>query len=252
MPVGALFDILASLFSLIAVVLLIDQHYHKPRPYKMMWAIGLLAYGIAPIASSAGIIGHWNITTYDIWYYFGGILSAIFLGLGSFYLLGPRKIADIITAVTVVISLYAAIRIISFPVPEHTLKLLAASPTSTVENVKQFSVFPFDITLCAIILNIPGAIFLFGGAVWSGWNFWRQHQAGYRVLSMAFLALGAVFPSIANGLLRFGISDAAQIGDFLGAVAILVGLMISLDVFAVFRVPFTNVVLYKRHVTQTA
>jgi hypothetical protein len=40
----------------------------------------------------------------------------------------------------------------------------------------------------------------------------------------------------------------AALGEFLGAICILSGLLISLDVFTVFRIPFTHVVLHQRQI----
>jgi Ca2+/Na+ antiporter len=63
---------------------------------------------------------------------------------------------------------------------------------------------------------------------------------------MLLLALGAVFPSILTGLQALGNTSGAALGEFLGALCLLAGLLISLDVFTVFRVPFTHIVLYER------
>jgi Ca2+/Na+ antiporter len=95
-------------------------------------------------------------------------------------------------------------------------------------------------------MNIPGALLLFGGAAWSAWQFWRKRAGGYRLASMILLALGSVFPSILTGLQALGNSSGAALGEFLGALCLLAGLLISLDVFTVFRVPFTRIVLYER------
>jgi hypothetical protein len=246
MPTGAVFELLATIFSWIAVVMLIDQCLSRLRPYTIMWALGLLFYGVSTAAGDVGISAHWSVGVYAVWYYFGGILSAISLGLGTLYLLGPRKVAHFSTAAAAAISVYAAVRILTYTVPATIVAQMAKGTTASIVNVKQFPVLPSDITACAMLMNIPGAMLLFGGAAWSAWTYWRSHQAGYRVVSMMFIALGAVFPGVANGLLRFGVSDAAQLGDVLGAIAFLAGFVVSVDVFVIFRIPFTQITLYKR------
>lgn len=242
----ALFELLAALAAFVAAIFIFDQHLNRPRPYKLMWSLGLLFYGVAAAAAFAGSVGPWTVGEYKVWYYFGGILTAIYLGMGSFYLLGPRRVAHIITGIVVALSLYAAIRIFTYPVDAATAARLAASGTTDVTNVGAFHVLPGDVAAIAIVMNIPGALFLFGGAVWSAWTFWRRHTPGYRVLSMVLLALGAVVPSITTGLQRLGYSGGAALGEFLGALCLLAGLLISLDVFTVFRVPFTHIVLHER------
>jgi hypothetical protein len=242
----ALFELLATICALLAAIFIFDQYLNRPRPYKVMWSLGLLFYGIAAAAAFAGSWGHWTVTDYKVWYYFGGVLTAIYLGLGSFYLLGPRRVAHVITAIVVIISIYALVRIATFSVPAVKAMQIATASTVQVTNVQQFPVLPGDIATVAIIMNIPGAIFLFGGALWSAWTFWRQHTPGYRVISMIFLALGAIFPSILTGLQRLGYSAGAALGEFLGALFLLTGLLISTEVFSTFRVPFTHIVLHER------
>ncbi len=242
----ALFELLAAICALVAAVFIFDQHLHRPRPFKLMWSLGLLFYGIAASAAFAGSASHWTVAEYKTWYFFGGVLTAAYLGLGSFYLLGPRRIANVLAAIAAVISVYAAIRITTYAVSAADSARILTSTTAEVTNVGKFTVLPGDLTVCALLMNIPGALFLFGGAAWSAYTFWRRHAPGYRLVSMALLALGAVFPSILTGLQRLGYSSGAALGEFLGALCLLAGLLISLDVFTVFRVPFTHIVIRER------
>ena len=242
----AIFELLAAICALVAGVFIFDQHLHRPRPYKLMWSLGLFFYGIAAAAAFAGAADHWMVLDYKLWYYFGGIMTAAFLGLGSCYLLAPRRVAHGFAAVMIVLAVYAAVRIAFYTVPPEVAAQIASAPFNDVTNVSKLAVFPGDLTIVAILMNITGALWLFGGALWSAWTFWRRHTPGYRVVSMALLALGALFPSILTGLQRLGYSAAAPLGEFLGAVCLLVGLLISLDVFVVFRIPFTSVVLHER------
>lgn len=242
----ALFELLAALAAFVAAIFIFDQHLNRPRPHKLMWSLGLLFYSIAAAAAFAGSVGHWTVGEYKTWYYFGGILTAIYLGMGSFYLLGPRRVAHVITALVVALSLYAAIRILTYSVDPATATRLAVSDTAEVTKVSTFHVLSGDVTAIAILMNIPGALFLFGGAAWSAWTFWRRHTPGYRVASMVLLALGSVVPSVTTGLQRLGYSGGAALGELLGALCLLAGLLISLDVFTVFRIPFTHIVLHER------
>jgi hypothetical protein len=242
----AIFELLAAICALAAAVFIFDQHLHRPRPHKLMWTLGLLFYGIAAGAAFAGTANHWTVAEYKLWYYFGGVLTAAYLGLGSFYLLGPRRLAHVFAATAVLLSLYAGIRVLTYAVPADVAARIATSTTAEVTNVRDLPVLPGDLTLIAILMNIPGAAFLFGGALWSAWTFVRRHTPGYRVLSMVLLALGAIFPSITTGLQRLGYSGGAALGEFLGALCLLAGLLVSHDVFTVFRIPFTQIVLRER------
>ena len=145
-----------------------------------------------------------------------------------------------------ILSIYAGIRILTYTVPADVAARLATASSTEVFDVKNFQVLPADLSFVAIVMSITGSVLLFGGALWSGWTFWRRHTPGYRLLSMGLLALGALVPSITTGLQRLGYSSGAALGEFLGALFLLAGLLISLDVFTVFRIPFTSIVLRER------
>lgn len=243
----ALFEALAALCALLAAVFIFDQHLNRPRPHKLMWTLGLLFYGIAASAEFLGAgAGAWSVEEYKAWYYFGGILTAAFLGLGTLYLLGPRRVGHIATAIATVIALYAGLRILLTPFSATDIHTLASAPTSVITNVRTFKPLPGDMEAAAIIMNIPGSLLLFGGAAWSAWQFWKRNAPAFRLVSMALLALGAVFPSILTGMQALGNTSGAALGEFLGALCLLGGLLVSHDVFTVFRVPFTHITLYER------
>ncbi|HEU0025839.1 MAG TPA: hypothetical protein VFQ25_01880 [Ktedonobacterales bacterium] len=243
----ALFTALAAVCALLAAIFIFDQHLNRPRPHKLMWTLGLLFYGLAAAAESFGAASHWTVAEYKAWYYFGGVLTAVFLGLGSLFLLGPRRVAWVATIIAVVIAVYAAIRIVFFaPFSAADINTLSTASTDYIMTVKVFKPLPVDMQIVAIVMNIPGSLLLFGGALWSAWQFWRKKAPGYRLASMALLALGALFPSIGSGMQALGNASGAAIGELLGAVCLLAGLLISHDVFTVFRVPFTHITLYQR------
>ena len=246
MSATGLFELLACILSLVAAVFIFDQHLERPRPYKLLWTLGLLFYGVAAGAAFAGETAHWTVLDYKTWYFFGGVLTAAYLGLGSLWLQAPRRVSQIVVAVSVVVTLYAAVRVLLLPIGATQASELATLPTAKVTDVSHFSIMPVDLRICAAVMSIAGTLFLFGGAVWSAWSFYRKHAPGYRVLSMVLLALGAIFPGTLTGLQALGFTAAAPLGEFLGAGFILGGLLISLDVFTVFRIPFTHVVLRER------
>ena len=54
MTATGVFELLAALSALVAAIFIFDQHLHRPRPYKLMWSLGLLFYGIAAVAAFPG------------------------------------------------------------------------------------------------------------------------------------------------------------------------------------------------------
>src|SRR5437868_5703727 len=108
----AFFELLAALCAGVAALFLFDQHLFRPRTYKLAWTFGLLCYAIAAGAAFMGEWRGWSASTYSAWYYFGGVLTAAYLGLGSLYLLGPRWLSHAVAALMVALSVYAAARIL--------------------------------------------------------------------------------------------------------------------------------------------
>ena len=143
----AIFELLAAICALVAGVFIFDQHLHRPRPYKLMWSLGLFFYGIAAAAAFAGAADHWTVLDYKLWYYFGGIMTAAFLGLGSCYLLAPRRVAHGFAAVMIVLAVYAAVRIAFYTVPPEVAAQIASAPFNDVTNVSKLPVFPGDLTV---------------------------------------------------------------------------------------------------------
>ncbi len=82
---------LTSLFALAFSLLLFDQWRGRRRAYQLIWAVGMLFFGIASgceaLAASAG----WSEPLYRTWYLTGAVWTAGWLGLGTAFLLGRTR-----------------------------------------------------------------------------------------------------------------------------------------------------------------
>ncbi|MGH2353423.1 MAG: hypothetical protein ACRDJN_17605, partial [Chloroflexota bacterium] len=67
--------------------LLLNQWRARRKPYQLIWSLGMLWYALAAGADAAGQIAGWNETTYRVWYLFGAVAVAAWLGLGEVYLM---------------------------------------------------------------------------------------------------------------------------------------------------------------------
>lgn len=77
----------SSLLSFAFAILLIDQWRERRRPYQLIWAIGMLWYGISAGTEFLGGFAGWTEALYRTWYLIGAIFVAGWLGLGTVYLL---------------------------------------------------------------------------------------------------------------------------------------------------------------------
>lgn len=86
----------------------------------------------------------------------------------------------------------------------------------------------------------------------SVWGAFRAGELNSRVPATLLIALGGFFPSIADGLTRFGITWGLFLGQFIGVLLIFIGFLVSIEVFSDVRLPFTRVVLRRRDHEPTA
>jgi len=81
----------SSVLSLVFAVFLIDQWRERRRPYQLVWAIGMLWYGISAGTEFLGGAFGWGETLYRVWYLIGAIWVAGWLGLGTVLLLARTR-----------------------------------------------------------------------------------------------------------------------------------------------------------------
>ena len=91
MSLTILLPALTSLFALVFSVLLFDQWRERRRAYQLIWAIGMLFFGIASGCEFLAASSHWSEPLYRIWYLTGAVWTAGWLGLGTAFLLGRTR-----------------------------------------------------------------------------------------------------------------------------------------------------------------
>jgi len=78
--------------------------------HLLLWGIGLTFYSIGGFCEAYyGAFG-WNPLVFRLWYLFGAILVAAWLGQGTVYLLASRKWANGLMVLLGLASAYAAVR----------------------------------------------------------------------------------------------------------------------------------------------
>jgi hypothetical protein len=86
--------LLPGLTSLLAIVFsaaLLDQWLQRRRAYQLVWAIGMLFFGIAAGCEALAAAGGWSETLYRTWYLTGAVWTAGWLGLGTAFLLARTR-----------------------------------------------------------------------------------------------------------------------------------------------------------------
>ncbi len=86
--------IITSITSLIALafaIALLDQWRVRRRTFQLVWAVGMLFFGIASGCEAVAAATGWNELLYRTWYLTGAVWTAGWLGLGSAFLLGRTR-----------------------------------------------------------------------------------------------------------------------------------------------------------------
>ena len=117
----------SSVLSFVFAAMVVDQWWQRRHAFQLVWAIGLLWYGISAGCEFLGSAFGWNEPLYRAWYLIGALFVAAYLGAGTVYLLSRTRFGFFV-GVTFVIG--------------GALSLVATSkyPGSTTAGVATFAV----------------------------------------------------------------------------------------------------------------
>lgn len=217
--VNTLLPFISAIVSFIFAFFVFKRYAEKRRPHLLLWGLGMLFYGIGGFCEAYfGAFG-WNSLIFRLWYLFGAILVAAWLGQGTVYLLAKRNVANGLMALLLAGSLYAAFRVFSATLDPTLL----TTSVHTGSELSGHAIVTSGIRSLTPIFNLYGVVTLVGGAVYSAWIFYRKRILLHRVIGNILIAVGALAPAFGGAFSRFGIPGALYIGELLGAVLMFIG-----------------------------
>src|ERR1700682_1111028 len=77
----------SSVLSFVFAAMVFDQWLQRRHSFQLVWAIGLVWYGIAAGCEFVGGAFGWSAPLYRTWYLIGAFFVAAYLGAGTIYLL---------------------------------------------------------------------------------------------------------------------------------------------------------------------
>lgn len=209
----------ASAISFIFAVNVFRRYFFKRNPYVLLWGIGLVFYGIGGFCEGYfGAFG-WNPLIYRMWYLFGAILVAAWLGQGTVYLLAKRKWADALMVILLLGSLYGAYRVFT---AELDPGLLTTS-VHTGSELSGHAIVTDGVRMLTPIFNLYGTATLVGGALYSSFIFWRKRVLLHRTIGNILIATGALMPAFGGAFSRMGVPAALYMGEFFGVILMFIG-----------------------------
>jgi hypothetical protein len=206
--------LVAGLVGLAFGGVVLRQYADRRRPYQAAWGAALLLFGAAALWEAAGIYGGWSPLLYKGYYLLGGILNVGWLGVGTVYVLAPRRwghLAALVMGVITVLALPAV-----FAAPTDARLLMAAIPGRGAIGAPA--------TLFPPVTNSLGSILLIGGAGWSAFRAYRQRAGGGRVLGTSLLAAGALIVAATHTYAQVRNVYAVQpVGEAIGIMVMFAG-----------------------------
>lgn len=228
-----LIPLFSALVSLAFAAAVFDQYLTRRKPYQLVWTAGLLCFAVSTAMEFAAWAFGLSMPVYRLWYLFGAVFAAAYLGMGTLYLLTPRRVANIVMAFLLLASVLAIFRAWTAPVDLELVTgpvLSGKGFPSGLEGPRLFTPF----------FNVFGTLALVGGALYSAYVFWRRRLYPHRVLSNILIAVGAILPALAGSLARLGSPGYLYVSEFLGVVIIFIGFLRSREVFGLYRIPFSR------------
>jgi hypothetical protein len=81
----------SSVLSFAFAAMVFDQWWQRRQAFQLVWAIGLLWYGISAGSEFIGSAFGWSEPLYRMWYLIGAFFVAAYLGAGTIYLLTKTR-----------------------------------------------------------------------------------------------------------------------------------------------------------------
>jgi hypothetical protein len=82
---------ITALLAFVFAIALLDQWRERRRPFQIIWAVGMVFFGIGAGAEAVGAAIGWNEVLYRTWYLTGAVFTAAWLGLGTAFLLSKTR-----------------------------------------------------------------------------------------------------------------------------------------------------------------
>ncbi|OGN85147.1 MAG: hypothetical protein A3H36_03760 [Chloroflexi bacterium RIFCSPLOWO2_02_FULL_71_16] len=98
MDPNVVLPLLSSVASFVFGALVFAQWLQRRRSFQLVWAIGLLWYGISAGTEFVGSAFGWSEPLYRTWYLIGAFFVAAYLGMGTVYLLAKTRFGYFVAA----------------------------------------------------------------------------------------------------------------------------------------------------------
>ena len=218
-PINSLLPLISCVLSFVFAAVVLRRYTARKGLHLLLWGIGMVMYGIGGFCEAYHGVFGWHPLVFRLWYLFGAILVAAWLGQGTVYLLARRQWAHALMAILVLGSLYGAARVFAAQLDPS----LMTHSVHTGSELSGHAILTPGVRVLTPFFNLYGTVTLVGGAAWSAWIFWRKRILLHRTIGNILIAIGATLPAFGGTFSRLGVPGALYIGELLGAILLFVG-----------------------------
>ncbi|MHB8618688.1 MAG: hypothetical protein ACYDAG_03815 [Chloroflexota bacterium] len=197
------------------------QYLARRKPYQLVWTAALLMSASASAAYVLALPPVGSGIAFRAYYLLGGVCMPAWLGLGSIYLVAPRRVADPCFSALLILSLIGAAVVAGAPLDTTALAHLNGGPGTHVLQ-------PGPWLPVTILLNTLGVLAVVGVAVFSGIRL-AQRRSGLSLLGAnVLIAGGDLIVGLAGSMARLGAPSLFWVTMFAGWLVIFSGFALTM------------------------
>jgi hypothetical protein len=209
----------AAVSALFAAAVL-RLYVKRRRPYQLVWVVALAMSALASAVYVLALPPQSNPLAFRAYYVLGGLLMPAWLGLGSVYLVAPRRIADLSLAGLVNVGALGAGAVFSASIDPGALAGLNGGPGTGVLE-------PGPWLPITILLNTCGVLAVVGVAIYSGVRLRQRRGSRQLVTANGLIALGDLVVGVAGSMARTGRPELFWATMLAGWIVIFVGFLLT-------------------------
>lgn len=222
MALNLILPFLSSLISFVLSGLILKRYSERRGTHLLFWGFGMIFYGIGGFCEGFFAVFGWNSLIFRLWYLFGAIFVAAWLGQGSVYFLWrKKKVSNVLTVILLLGSLYGAFKVFTASLDP----LLMTVSVHTGSELSGHVITSPGVRILTPFFNLYGTIALIGAALWSAYLFFRKRVLLHRTIGSILIAIGAIAPAFGGTASRYGIPNALYIGELVGVILIFAGFL---------------------------
>jgi hypothetical protein len=180
----------SSVLSFVFAAMVFDQWWQRRHSFQLVWAIGLLWFGVAAGCEFLGSAFGWNEALYRTWYLIGALFVAAYLGAGTIYLLAKTNFGYFAGATVVIGGAFAPLISRRYPGSES-----AASVVFAIALVGGVAIVVATATRKGLAAHIAVAL-LVAGSVVATYLVFSAHLAapGFALDPVTHAPVGSALP----------------------------------------------------------